>query len=296
MPPTPTRSLAWGSKPMQTEPGIHDLPAADYHALPHLSRSTAHTLLTKSPAHAKAGMSDEQNGAMRLGTVWHKIVLGKGDEFAISPYDAYRTDEAKAWRDEQVEAGLVPIKRKEFDIAQAMADRLFEQIGHHEIGDVFAQPGQSEAVVIWQDQDVDCRCMIDRMPEDIHALYDLKSTECASVDAFQRTAFTHGYHLQAHFYTRGVAAVTGRDPMDIPFRFVVQESSPPHFINVIEMDGEALFMAEEQIEKALRIWKRCTDTGKWPGYGHRVRLIDPPGYMKARWEMEKTIDNLERVA
>ena len=62
------------------EPGIHDLDAATYHALPHLSRSTIHTLLTKSPAHAKMGMSDESNGAMRLGTVWHKLVLGKGDE------------------------------------------------------------------------------------------------------------------------------------------------------------------------------------------------------------------------
>ena len=53
-------------------------------------------------------------------------------------------------------------------------------------------------------------------------------------------------------------------------------------------------MAEEQIEKALKIWKRCTESGKWPGYGYRVGLIDPPGYAIARWEGQKTMDELAR--
>ena len=214
----------------------------------------------------------------------------------VSPYEEYRTKEARTWRDEQIEAGLTPIKPAAFESAQAMAESLTEQLGHHEIGDPFEAPGQSEAVVIWQDQDVDCRAMIDRLPEDRHALYDLKSSESAATDAFQRTAFQHGYHLQAGFYTRGLAAVTGRDPIEIPFRFVVQESAPPHFVNVVEMSGEALLMSEEQIEKALRIWKRCTETGKWPGYGHSVQLIDPPGWKAAQWESQKTIDSLERAA
>ncbi|MGI9492138.1 MAG: PD-(D/E)XK nuclease-like domain-containing protein [Geminicoccaceae bacterium] len=285
-----------------TEPGIYDIPSAAYHALPHLSRSTIHTLLTKSPAHAKMVHQEESNGAMRLGTVWHKLVLGKGDEYAVSPYDEYRTNEAKAWRDEQVEAGLVPIKRKEFDIAQEMADRLLEQISNHEIGNVFDRPGRAEVATIWQDDGVWCRALMDWLPEDVTAIYDLKSSESASTDAFQRVAFAHGYHLQAHWYARGVAAAMSHrhkldhdlDPALIPFRFIVQESSPPHFVNVIEMSGEALFMAEEQIEKALRIWKQCTKSGKWPGYGHKVREIDPPGYMISRWEMEKSVDALNQ--
>ncbi|MGI9500379.1 MAG: PD-(D/E)XK nuclease-like domain-containing protein [Geminicoccaceae bacterium] len=284
------------TEPTIEEPGIYDIASAAYHALPYLSRSTIHTLLTKSPAHAKMGAQEEPNGAMRLGTVWHKLVLGKGDEYAVSPYDEYRTKDAKAWRDEQLEAGLVPIKRKEFDIAQQMAETLHEQLGHHEIGNVFDRPGRAEVATIWQDGGVWCRALNDWLPEDVTAIYDLKSSESASTDAFQRVAFAHGYHLQAHWYARGVAAVTGQDALQIPFRFVVQESSPPHFVNVIEMSGEALFMAEEQIQKALRIWKQCTKSGKWPGYGHKVREIDPPGYMISRWEMEKTIDSMEQAA
>lgn len=287
-------------KPMPTdtitEPGIYDIPSEAYHALPHLSRTQIHNLLTLSPAHAKMLGGGEPSNPMKIGTVAHALVLGEGDRYAISPYDAWASNEAKAWKKEQEEAGILPIKRKEHDIAQAMADRCAEQISHHEIGDIFAAPGKAEQTVIWQEKGVACRCKIDWLPEDIHAIYDYKTKASASLDALQRALFRDGDYLQAHFYARGIASITGQDPMDIPLRFVVQESSPPHFINVIEMDGEALFMAEEQIEKALRIWRQCTATGEWPGYGHRVRLIDPPGYMKARWEMEKTIDNLERVA
>ena len=277
-------------------PGIFDLPPADYHALPHLSRSTIHTLLTRSPAHAKLEGGDKSTDPMKLGTVAHALFLGKGARYEISPYDEYRSNEAKAWKKEQEQAGITPIKRKEFDIAQAMADRCREQICHHEIGDILEAPGVSEPTVIWKEQGVVCRCMIDRLPEDIHAIYDYKTKADASDEAFRKAAWRDGDYLQANFYARGVAAVTGRDPAKIQMRFIVQESCEPYLINVIEVDGEALFMAEEQIDHAIRIWSRCIKTGKWPGYGNRIRTIDPPGWAIKNWEMEKAIYEMERVA
>ncbi len=276
------------------EPGIYDIPSEAYHKLPHLSRTQIHNLMILSPAHAKMLGGGEPTDPMKLGTVAHALVLGDGDRYAVSPYNIWNTNEAKAWKKEQEDAGILPIKRKDFDIAQKMADRCKEQIGHHEIGDIFGARGKAEQTVIWQDRGVWCRAKIDWVPEDIHALYDYKTKASASIDQLQRSLFRDGDWLQCHFYARGVAAITGQDPVEIPFRFIVQESSPPHFVNVIEMSGEALFMAEEQIEKALRIWKQCTKSGKWPGYGHKVREIDPPGYMISRWEMEKSVDALNQ--
>lgn len=274
-----------------TEPGIYDIPSAAYHALPHLSRSTIHTLLTKSPAHAKMGGDVESTDPMKLGTVAHALLLGKGDEYAESPFDEYRTNEAKAWKAEQLAAGITPIKSKDLDIARAMADRCREQIGHHEIGDIFERPGNAEVTVIWQEKNgVVCRCRIDWTPEDIHALYDYKTKASASADDFQKSAFRDGDYLQAHFYPRGVAKILGLDASMIPFRYIVQESFEPYFVNIMEMSGETLEMAEDQIEQAIRVWGQCETSGKWPDYGKTIggrHQIDPPGYMVSRHQMQK---------
>ena len=72
-----------------TEPGLYDIPAAEYHADPcapiSLSRGIAHMLIRQSPEHAhwhhpKLGGHDDikVTSMMDDGSVIHELLLGKG--------------------------------------------------------------------------------------------------------------------------------------------------------------------------------------------------------------------------
>ena len=56
------------------------------------------------------------SAAMRLGTVAHLMVLEPdkvADEVRISPFDSFRTKEAREWRAEQEEAGKIVMTSQE---------------------------------------------------------------------------------------------------------------------------------------------------------------------------------------
>jgi hypothetical protein len=64
----------------------------------------------------------------------------------ISPFDEYRSKEAKAWRDETEAQGLIPVKQADFDRAEAMATAIKAGI-QRETRD---EPYQTEVVMAWQ--------------------------------------------------------------------------------------------------------------------------------------------------
>ena len=83
---------------------VHDMPEAEYRALPGLS-GTGVVKLLKSPALYRESVDNPTppTPAMALGTAFHALVL-EGIEPTVSPFDSFRTKEAREWRDANPQA------------------------------------------------------------------------------------------------------------------------------------------------------------------------------------------------
>lgn len=268
-----------------------DLPEVEYHAHPALSSTGAKQLL-ECPArfdwNRRNGRPPKQ--AFDLGHAAHRLVLGKGDEFAVVDADSWLTKAAKAARDEAREQHLVPLLTKELAQAQAMADAVR---AHPVAGALFqAGTGTAEQSLFWDDEEtgVPLRARVDWLrpaaPGGRAIVVDLKTTG-ASADprALPRTIDAFHYEQQDDFYRRGVAAV-GIDP-DAAFLFVFVEKEPPHPVTVVELDVEAKRVGRERNDRAIRLFQECTATGRWPAYGDDIELVTLPSYALYRHDIQE---------
>src|SRR5690606_33463071 len=137
------------------KPGVYDgIDSEDYHHGPGISSSGLKRLLPPyTPAHYKYG-EFESSAALDFGKVAHRLVLGDGDSFAVSPYDTFTTKEARAWKAEQEAAGVVVIKQAELDKAREMVEALRA----HPLGGHLFTEGKAEQSLYWTDEETGVLC------------------------------------------------------------------------------------------------------------------------------------------
>lgn len=128
--------MDWPSEPVLLE----GLSAAEYHAdrlgdVPSLSRSIAHTLITASPKHAAAehprliGTAVRKSSkAMDLGSLVHCLLLGGEEQIVIVHHGDFRTNAAKAVRDDAYARGLTPILEPDLEEGLAAVEILKPEI------------------------------------------------------------------------------------------------------------------------------------------------------------------------
>ena len=123
---------------------------------------------------------------------------------------------------------------------------------------------------------------IDRLEktDDGWLILDLKTTDDASPDVFQRKAFNLGYFLQAAFYIDLVALVTGCDREQVDFMFCAVERKKPHCVKLYEADRDAVSWGRDQYTKALRTLKICKEMGDFYGYAPQPQRLRLPAWVK----------------
>lgn len=139
-----------------TEPGVYDIPDAEYHRDPveggSLSSTGARRLLAPScPAKFRwYQQHPEIKTEYDFGHAAHRAVLGIGAEIAVFGYDSWRTKAAKADKEAARAAGLVPMLEPDAEIVAAMADVLRA----HEVAGRLFQPGRgvAEQTLVWRDR------------------------------------------------------------------------------------------------------------------------------------------------
>lgn len=278
-----------------TQPGVYEMDDVTYHSDPvpggSLSCSGAKTLLPPScPARfayeREYGRPDTK--AFDMGHAAHKLALGVGP--TIVPVDAtdWRTNDAKAQREEIREASGVPLLRAEFDVVTAMAAKLLE----HPMASALFQPGAgtAEASLFWQDEEsgIQRRARLDWLP---HAtpgrrliIPDYKTAKSANPKAFAKSAADYGYHQQAPWYIDAAEALDlAEDPA---FVFVVQEKTPPYIVTVVQLDVTAVRIGRLLNRRAIDIYAECDRTGAWPGYADDVALASLPYWYEKEFEAE----------
>jgi len=286
--------------------GLHfDVSAEDYHAdpcmVPSLSSSVARILLDGSPRHAWTAhprlnpVQDNDDGSARLdlGSVAHKLVLGKGSDIAVLTFDSFRTKEAQGLRDAARAAGRIPILKADYDRACDMADALTDQMRHIEGFETAFTEGDSEAVAIWEDgHGTFCRCMMDRLDLKRARLFDYKTVAgSAHPQAVGRRLFDMGYEVQAAFYERGLYELQAVPDGRLQFFFVAQEIDPPYLATVVQLDEAAMMIGRKKVAAAIELWRRCVESNNWPGYPTQVARIEMPPWVENRWlEREIALD------
>jgi hypothetical protein len=281
-----------------TEPGLYDLPEADYHAdpcpVPSLSRSIAHTMREQSPKHAwmehprlNPNYAPKEKKQFDIGDAAHSLLLGKPlwDIVVIDAANWVRKATQQA-RVDAYEAGKTPLLVGQWAEIQTMAKAARAQLDRHPYASEAFTGGKAEQTLIWREGDVWCRALLDDLPTGGNVFYDYKTTgRSAHPDDWFRSAPDHGYDLQDGFYRRGISAV-----LDIPnpvFRFVVQETAPPYALTVCEFGGEAREVIESDVADAIELWRWCSNRGAWPGYEALIAYGSLPRWRMNQWEMRK---------
>ncbi len=257
--------------------------------VPTFSRSIGKLLVTRSPRHAwfahprlNPAWQAEDATKFDLGKAGHALLLGSEERFAIIDAGDWRTKAAKEAREEALLADLLPILAPNWPQVQNMVRAVRAQLDQHqEAADAFTS-GKPEQTLVWQEQGVWCRARLDWLPHSGPFFDDFKTTGNAAPDVWgDRVFFETGGDVQAALYRRGIRALKlHAAPV---FRFVVAELEPPFCVCVVQPTPGALDMADRKLDRALALWRWCSEQGRWPGYPSRTCHVDPPAWHENRF-------------
>lgn len=280
--------------------GFHfDIPADHYHAdpceAPSLSASIAKVMIEHCPARARmdhprlAAQPERSRPSrdMELGSVAHRLILGRGAR--IVPIDAenYTTKDAKAQRESAYDAGFLPILMPDYEEAQNLADAFSEQLAETP-GCEGWQVGQSEVVGVARDpvSGTLMRSMFDRIElHDDHAvIWDIKTTGASAAPwSVARTIANMSYDVPVGFYTRVVELLRPDLAGRVIFRWAFIENEAPHAMTIAEADATAVEIGRRKTTRACSEWARCLATGHWPRYPARIVTPEYPTYAASAW-------------
>jgi len=257
---------------------------AEYHSGEGVSRSDLRLIL-RSPAHYKAAKEapQEETKAMLIGSAFHCLTLEPElfpRRYVVAPDGLdRRTKEGKeAWASFESEAaGKKVLKQEDYEAAEKMAQAIQE----HPLGGRLVNGGEAEKSVFWETStgngQVLCKCR----PDYIKALrgstviVDLKSTEDARPEAFGKSSWNYGYHMQAAFYMDGLSATLG--PVGA-FLFIVVEKHPPYAVAVYQASDQMIDAGRKQYMNALEVYAECTAKDVWPAYPQEIQELWLPGW------------------
>ena len=288
------------------KPGIYrGVAVNDYHADPcpeaSLSQSIAKILIDKSPKHAwiahprlNPNFEPDDDKKFDLGNVTHSLILGRGKDFQILPFDDYRTKAAQQARDAALDEGKVAILHEQFTRAVIMAAEFRDQIGHHEDADAFSDVnGSKEVMVCWQEDGIWFRSLVDYLSDNLCTVDDYKSTGFSvAPHAIGSLAANAGWHIQAAFIERGLNVLDPDNMGRRKFRFIAQETEAPHALTVMHMDEHWMTMGRKQVNAAIGLWTRCIRSDRWPSYPTRGVTPEFPGWKESQW-MDREVSEFD---
>lgn len=109
-------------------------------------------------------------------------------------------------------------------------------------------------------------------------ILDLKTTDDASPNVFQKKAYGMGYHIQAAFYTDLTAKILQTDRVE--FMFCAMERRRPHGITLYKAGEDMIELGRQQYKQALRTLSYCKEKEQFPGYSTEVIKLALPSWVK----------------
>lgn len=250
----------------------HGLSSDDYFKANRINCSGL-KLLSKSPLHYKHSLeqSREETQAMKIGSAVHCAVLEQ-DEFenrymVLPDGIDRRTKEGKALYAEMEVSGKIILSASE----HLMVDGVAQSVRSHESASKLLSDGSPEMTVFTEIDGIPAKCRTDWYRSNI--IVDLKTTEDASADGFQRSIAKYGYHCQAAWYldcceSAGVEAQH--------FIFIAVEKTAPYAVGVYELDSASIEVGRVINQRALDKYRQCIESGLWNGYPTEIQTLSLP--------------------
>jgi hypothetical protein len=281
------------NQPIITKPGIYpDLPEEVYHGdsfpAPVLSCGVIKDLILKSPQHAFINHpalnpqgEEEVEDKFDIGRTAHAMLLEGNDKVAVIDMDSWRTNEAKAMREQARAVGLIPLLRKDYTKVCEMVDaaRFYLSKSELAINDLQAE-GKSEQTFVWQDEGIWVKIRPDWMPNDGAYILDYKTTaKSANPEDIARHILSMGYDVQDALYKLGVYLLTGKQAK---FVFMFQETSEPFLCSFVSLEPAFADVGYAKVMRGMEIWRQCLETNVWPGYPSMICHVEAPPYALAQ--------------
>lgn len=274
-----------------SEPGLYaNLPMSVYHSDccvgPSIS-STGIKQILECPAKYWAfsplnpnRIEQETTKALSFGKAAHSIVLEKrlsNREFAVSPFNDFRTKVAQQWRDKAERIGLTVLKPDDLQVIAAM----YQQIIKHPVVEAGGLDGLVECSLIWQDQatGIWLKSRPDVVPLDDMTL-NYKATADASIRAVSRDVEKYGYYISEAMVAMGMAAVLKRQVTNAGL--LNQEKSPPYIVSLYELSDAYMAAGLRMVREGIDTFDRCLKANDWPGYAEDNETLVPPDRVTRR--------------
>jgi hypothetical protein len=274
----------------------------------HADRTAVHSgginRFLRSPQHFHSayvmGIKQKNTESLKFGNMIHCLILepekfkklyvvepeftGYTKDGKLSNLSGEAKEKKKAWYSE-LSPGAQVVEQKHLDAVEGMANAIVK----HPIAKEVFKEGLSEVTGYYRDPETGLKCVIrpDRINTRLHALVDLKTTENASLAAFQRSLVNYGYENQNFMYDFGYEQITSKKAeMNI---FVAIEKEPPYAVAVYVADESVKDCGSRGYRKAMKGIKQCLETGIWPGYQTEAQNISMPAWSLDRYLEENEV-------
>jgi hypothetical protein len=254
---------------------IHPIDVHTYRQHPAINISSLKAF-SRSPAHAMVGFEEEKEttDAMNIGSLLDHKVLGTPYLWTTSPFDDYRTKEARSWRDEQEARGVTVFKQDAIETVERMVEAVRE---HPVAGRLFAEPGKAQVGMFGEFESCERKGLIDWLPATTPVIVDLKKCRDASKAGFRRQIGQLRYDVQAAYYRDLYRDITGETRA---WQWICVEDQAPYAVAVYQLDTESLDKGSSTWQSWIRQWMICEDTDSWPGYnGDSIQIIQSPTWI-----------------
>lgn len=247
---------------------VSNIPDKEYFAIPAIS-STGIKALLKSPAHFKAlENSSFDSKALRIGSATHQILLG-GDNCLVLPGSSRTTKEAKEII--KNEKSKTVLTKDEWSTAELVANTLSKTASWQTL----MEDAECEVSFVGEYMDgTKAKAKADIVKRRNKMIADVKTT--SDIHNFQRSIFNFRYDIQAAWYSR---LFSYEFPVE-SFLFIAVETAPPYDSRFFVLDEEVIENANEEIDQAIEIYRRCIKTDEWPGYEAEIIEVGLPAWMR----------------
>lgn len=253
--------------------------------IPSLTQSIAKIILDRSPRHARErhprlnpDFQEDNDRKFDVGNIAHALMIGRGKDILIIEADDWRSKAAREQREVAASQNKLGVLAKHYALAERMVKAARSQLERRGLEYLFSD-GNGEVVLAWQEGDVWLRQMCDWLTSDLLTFVDYKTTDMAAAPhALGRMMVNAGWPIQAAMAERGLDVL---DPDNVgrrQFLFVVQETEPPHLLNVVRISEGALTLGRKQVIMARNIWAQCMRNDVWPGYPDQILTPEYPPY------------------
>lgn len=245
------------SKEVCVQTAEHLLSEKDYRGYKALSASDIR-LLAKSFYHYQHRLEWPEDYhstvALRQGTIIHACVLEPerfDSEFVVLPEINKRTKAGKAeweeWEKENVDK--FPLTEEEHRKAMVIRHHVMQ---NPKASELFTG-GQAEVPILWHskkyDREFKARADYIKVIGDTMLILDLKTTQEASFEAFQRSVIKWSYSVQAAHYRDGFSTL--HPDKDVHFIWVAVEKSAPYGVSIFSANEEVYEHGKKLIEKGI---------------------------------------------